>query len=771
MKLKTLAVSAIVAGMLIGCGGGSSDSDNTESSSSEVVGTAVDEIIQNGVVELHAGSPAGEILVTTRTDMNGNYKATVKNYTGVVVSVIKCDEQSRMKGFDGADLGKCNLDVPLMTAVEVAKNTTVKAHASPMTTMLVALATRGNNSSKIDTTKLTKAKKTIAYMYGIDPTVLNPATNDIYKKEVLALHQVAQNNHLNMGDLIKALNADAADGIIGDDNSSLVSGIKQQLSNNGIKSSFIMGASSTINAAVIGASSVPYDAIGIARSTFSTVRGQIDSIANENETGTLNKEAQAIENSITKNTFETVGKNVEVMGRLLEVVVDSDLNVSGTFKLDNGNEFDYSLDTDDNKSWSYTLKDSNGDEYKGSIISNIDTRNQDSWENLPDSITATIDGKIPNKNGSTDVKANVKFNKNGSLMTLDINNLYIGTNSDNVAIKNVKVEVGYEDVENDGEKEPKAHYVKLKSITLDTTLDNRFTFDGTITVDYVQNKIIADRYGKNDMFHTEVEEVRFAIECNNSNHDYYDGDKIPTYTLEGKTYTVDYCDNNGNTCYDWNVNAILEGEVDNDEIKKSITVNVDELQCKDGSDVITTGWMSVESYDDVSNSGYIPNMVKFEGKVKDLDTKVELDGTISAKSDQMSTFDVDNENIALPGKVSLAVILKRPNFADTIVNGTYEILNSEGDERLTVSYKEGTTDLVTMKANYDKINGDTLVSGVVEISSINGLRATIPVTKEGDIDYSRNIPVYVGSIKVGNIEERDGLPVVKYMDGTFESFN
>jgi len=759
MKVKVLATSIVAAGLLIGCGGSSSSDSST---GTEVQGTAVDEIMQNAKVTLRAGSPNGKILAETATDENGNYSAKVSGYNGVVVTVVECNDSTTLKDFDGTDLGKCNLNVPLMSAVTVGQDPQVDAHVSPLTTQMVALATKNDSSAEIDTTKLLEAKKVIAYMYGIDPVTSDPIDDTNYQKEVKVLHTVAENNNIDLSTLITDLNKDVEDGSIGDD-SEYVDDIKTQLQTDGVSSAFVESSSDTIDVEDTVQDTTPYDAIATAKATFTTIRGQINSLTNTNGTGTLDTEKDAIINSLNKNTFDIVGYNVEALAKLIDIIAKSSPVTSGSIVLDNGNVFEYEVSTNDNKTWNYTLKDSNNKEYKGSIASSLDTTTLDSLNiDEVNAVTLKVDGELPTKTlDVSNIKTDIALSKTSSTLTLNLNNLYIGTSSDNFSINNVSVTVGYNTNEND---EPSLNYIKLNSIALDTTLDNRFVINGQILINYAYNDSLA-KQSNNNIAYNNLWFIGTNVYCIDENDvaEKYTGTETPTYTINGNTYSMDKCEDG--FCFSDDPDIGFPIDMNGEDF----SINVSNLTCENGDPKVVNE--EIEYGTELTNGGYIPTAITFTGKLKDITTNFEVDGSISIKSDDLAQYDFSSsENGVVIGTVEFGVLLKREEFEDTKLNMTFKTIDREGSVDISMSYQEGTEDLITLVANYKKTDNQ-LESGKVAITAINGFKVDIPVNANGDIDYSQEIPVYVNSEKVGDVEERDGVPVIKYSDGTFESFN
>ena len=211
-----MTISKITSGLLIGsmffivgCG---SSNDNNNNTKSNIKGIVIDEKIANGIVKAYADSLNGDLLATTRTDENGSYVLNV-NHSGVVVVSVSCDANSSFIEDNGSKT-KCDLRYPLLS-VNIVNGKSIKENVTPITTELVYLATNGDLNKTITTESLQKAKKVIAYLYGIDPVIINPLNNSNYKNLINTLHKVAKDNNLSVMDLVKDFTNDMKDGVIG----------------------------------------------------------------------------------------------------------------------------------------------------------------------------------------------------------------------------------------------------------------------------------------------------------------------------------------------------------------------------------------------------------------------------------------------------------------------------------------------------------------------------------------------------------------------------
>ncbi len=164
----------------------------------------------------------------------------------------------------------------------------------------------------------------------------------------------------------------------------------------------------------------------------------------------------------------------------------------------------------------------------------------------------------------------------------------------------------------------------------------------------------------------------------------------------------------------------------------------------------------------VYNSGYVPTKIVFNGKLSNTSNdsyiwgKVDIDW-LNAKTINLVNGDgeIAELNLSINGK------LKISNRPEMILNLGYA--NTNEKNQFTLNYVYGSTSL-TGRGDFD-ISGK---NGEIVLSSHNGIKAVIKV-QNGKIVYgSQSIVTRNGEV-VGELQERRGVPVIKYVDGTFES--
>ena len=115
-------------------------------------------------------------------------------------------------------------------------------------------------------------------------------------------------------------------------------------------------------------------------------------------------------------------------------------------------------------------------------------------------------------------------------------------------------------------------------------------------------------------------------------------------------------------------------------------------------------------------------------------------------------------NVTLNGKLQMP---ERPEMLMTLI---FE--NSVTQNILGASYTYDTT-VINAQGVFDT----SMNNGDVVITTHTGLRADIKISDASDdiIVYGGVSTVTKDGLLIGNFEDREGLPVIKYTDGSFES--
>ncbi|AZV45728.1 hypothetical protein C3L23_00070 [Nautilia sp. PV-1] len=517
------------------------------------------------------------------------------------------------------------------------------------------------------------------------------------------------------------------------------------------------------------------DAVLLAKNIFSSLRTQINSVSNADENGTLDMEANKFNEQLQDITFDNIETAGNTLASLISGIVDS--NLSGTVELDNPDlNRTFTLSTDDNLTYSYSIKDDlNGTvkEYNGTIV-----LNQQIPEDLNSSfdITMNVVGQLPasdEEEVAQDINTSIELKYDADTYTFDllVSKMNVTDENKSIEASNIEIEAAGTD-----QNLSELKYVKLNSFTIDGKAGD-FEADGTVNVQYVQNPLV--KAESNDQAFKYYYNINGYFVCMDDNGNEEFNMTLPNelnISIDGTTYQlpVNPSDAQQQGAPWYNVFATVESsnEIDIDDWYYSLEGAVEsQVVCNDANytahiyDNYGQQTIWVDEDDDFLNDGWVPNNITFTGTVRDVNTSTTLQGTISASSNDIGSVDLENTE-GLNTEISLAVKLIREGFADTNVNSTFTS-SVDGSTTLDLSYNVDGTDFgtVTLSGKWDD-NGN----GTVTVTSTSGLKVTIPV-KNGDIDYTNSIPVYVTDKVVGYIEQRDGIPVIKYNDGTFESIN
>ena len=178
------------------------------------------------------------------------------------------------------------------------------------------------------------------------------------------------------------------------------------------------------------------------------------------------------------------------------------------------------------------------------------------------------------------------------------------------------------------------------------------------------------------------------------------------------------------------------------------------------------GTLTVSSYvhNDTfnGNNGYLPEKIVYNGVIQNSATGAKLNGNLSmALLEAASTnFNTQKDPFA---KVTLTGDLERPSMPKTKVSLGYEYPKNAENKTVTFSYAYDKTSVKGKAVVNDK--GD----GVATIDGSDGISAVIKL-QDGDVVYGEaNSYVSRNGKKIGYFTERNGVPVILYNDGTFES--
>ena len=164
----------------------------------------------------------------------------------------------------------------------------------------------------------------------------------------------------------------------------------------------------------------------------------------------------------------------------------------------------------------------------------------------------------------------------------------------------------------------------------------------------------------------------------------------------------------------------------------------------------------------IYNSGKVPNKAKFVGSIKNTTSSAEVNGELNVEWKNAVTMNLNEGtddkaelDVSLQGKI------KVPSRPEMILNLGFK--NPTNINNFTLSYQYGTT-VLNGKASFD----EEMKNGTVEFTGTSGIKLLIKI-EDGEILYGVDSPVTRNGRKIGELQDREGVPVIKYTDGSFES--
>jgi hypothetical protein len=157
---------------------------------------------------------------------------------------------------------------------------------------------------------------------------------------------------------------------------------------------------------------------------------------------------------------------------------------------------------------------------------------------------------------------------------------------------------------------------------------------------------------------------------------------------------------------------------------------------------------------------YIPSAFSFDGTITDQSNNSSLNGNVSVVLKNATTTNLSGNSESMFA-VTMAGHLRMPNRPVLNVTLGFENMAANSDEySLSYSYDSA---VVNGIAELDS-EGE---NGLIDFTSTNGLHVHI-ILVNGEIDTAQSNVTKDGHI-IGHFEERNGITVIKYADGSFES--
>ncbi len=162
------------------------------------------------------------------------------------------------------------------------------------------------------------------------------------------------------------------------------------------------------------------------------------------------------------------------------------------------------------------------------------------------------------------------------------------------------------------------------------------------------------------------------------------------------------------------------------------------------------------------NSGKLPKKALFRGSIKNTKTNGEISGMVNVDWVNAASMNLTNDSTdEAHVKASINGSIKMPSRPEMSLTLGYENPNQTNNFTLSYAY-DATT--ISGDATFDK----EMKNGQIILRTHEGVKFVVKVT-DGKIVYGDESVVTRNGRRVGRLEERESVPVIKYTDGTFES--
>ena len=503
------------------------------------------------------------------------------------------------------------------------------------------------------------------------------------------------------------------------------------------------------------------NSIDKAKKLFTDLRTQTTSIQNFNTTQTQGIDAAinkvALNADFDSFIFNMLNNGITYAMDTNQSTLQGSLNAQRDIKLTKGNT------SGGNVVWNYDINSST-QTWSGKITYtdvNPTTFDPANFSKLHANLTGTLplDYTAVTTAGVTDsqdinLDANVSKITGGANITM---NASISSNGDAITLTNLDADAFY-DV-NATDVTPK--YVKVNKLHVNGTV-GQYSVNGALDINtYTQNKLFATK-----KFMQTITNVYLGVQCVNSTFDYANA----SITLNGKAYApslsseysyqhVPAGGGTTRTIHDYDLHIPnVDGALQYNDFQTAVT-NAN-LKCSDGSSVSLRYSNVWDDGKTLYNSGYLPSNVTFKGTVKDNSSNI-LEATLNVQWTNAADMNISDSN-ATP---SIAATLngKLTRSASPVTNVSIKYNGTSSNQDINATYAYDTT-AITTDATFDT----DLKNGTIKISSASGIKANIKIVNK-TIDYTNSTLKDTNNVTIGNFEERSGVPVIKYTDGTFES--
>ncbi|SHO81286.1 Glycoprotein gp2 [hydrothermal vent metagenome] len=513
IKIKFILLFAIAI-LFSACGGGSSSSPAVVVPvESTIEGTAIDELIVNGIITAYK-NPNSIKLGSIRTDENGSYEMTIRDYLGVVVVEVTCDKDSKLKRDDGTFID-CPLDTRLRTmSVTSGRATSLVAHISPLTEMAYQRAkVLSGGSSNISVTAFEQARAEIGETFGVDPVNDSPAEG-IYDTIIDSIHNVAEDNNSSFQEVVDAFAEDSNDGSVG---SFISQELANAISNNNVSNNLTEGngeylpssvvngndnSSSSSNATTTNPQLSNMEAIAKAKDMFTNLRTKTLSIVDyesTNKDGTLDVELRGFSDALNK--FTIYGETASVYKTYILNVIFDALKLGRNDMSDiigDGAGFAITVTKRSATIWSYRF--GQNDIYSGTIT--IPTDNPDVYmdSNNYSQLNFEFDGTLPKYrvvhiNNNDDISDSGVQRLVGKIVVDKLSDSEIRTTLTNGTLSSDNEEIKIPKMVDSSSTLSNGSYDKLEEIAFNGVVGD-YNFDGRIDVStYMHNDKVVENSG------------------------------------------------------------------------------------------------------------------------------------------------------------------------------------------------------------------------------------------------------------------------------------
>ena len=752
--LSSVAVAALV---LSGCGGGGGGAPEK---AAKVSGTAVDDLILDGKVRV--ADDQNKTLAEGRTSKtDGTYSLDVA-YKGAVVVSVTCDGNSTMLNPKTGAKSECGTDVSLNSVASVEPGVAQTVNITPLTQAVYerAVELAAEDNSTLNTDDIEKARGEIGTMFGVDPLSDDPAdTNGTYATIIDSIHALADKSGSSVIDVTKELSDELKDGEAdASSEKTMIEDLTDIMKEHNLTNN-LTDSNGTYTPPENPAAMSDVEAT---KDFMKKLRNEISTAVDYKETGNpgfLDNEAKKLDEALN-----SVVMNTSYMSDVLNVLAEE---IGNAYKMGKteisgypmGEAREFTLKKTDAGKWHYTITEDThsweGDiSFPEVIVDNEAELFKSGTLSINVSGDVPLDYEAVAKEGVVDLQhfeGKISVDKRaGSSVVADISlSGKVSSNGTEIALKNVKAQLSY-NAPAEEEEDPTLNYFKLTSIEAAGKVGD-FTIDGTIDISkYEQNTKLKAKGGI-----YEVEKGGFGgqISCPHS--------AVASASVSIEYDGVTYTPTSDGLSYEYGFNFDdMPFNLDYDELVDLVSYSA---TCKDKNDSASLNiyWSWGNSDEEIANNGWLPSNVTFAGSIVDGDASLE--GTLNAKWLNVKTIDLDSDDNEALVDVSLNGKLKMPEQPEKLTTLTFK---NEGTDtnitanHLTASYTYDST-VINATADFD---GD-MHNGTVVITNQIGtkveLKAVMDAPMEGNVTKD-------GAL-IGTIEERGGVTVVKYIDGTFES--